>query len=118
MKIVWSPRAIKHLSALRGYIEADNISAASAVVAKIVESVDRLADQPHSGRPGRLAGTRGARYFVRHSLSSPRRTARPDRCVARQTEMAAAPLAGPEPHQIVARAQRAAAKFSSPCVPF
>jgi toxin ParE1/3/4 len=30
----------------------------AGVVSKIVESVDRLVHQPHSGRPGRLAGTR------------------------------------------------------------
>ena len=59
MKVVWSPRAIRHLTALRGYIEADNNpKAAAGVVSKIVESVDRLVHQPHSGRPGRLAGTR------------------------------------------------------------
>jgi toxin ParE1/3/4 len=58
MKVVWSRRAIRHLTALRGYIEADNPPAAAAVVAKIVESVERLVYQPHSGRPGRIAGTR------------------------------------------------------------
>jgi addiction module RelE/StbE family toxin len=58
MKVVWSPRAIRHLTALRRYIEADNPDAAATVVARIVESVERLADQPHSGRTGRIAGTR------------------------------------------------------------
>ena len=58
MKVVWSPRAIRHLTALRGYIEADHPQAAATVVGRIVESVNRLVDQPHSGRPGRLAGTR------------------------------------------------------------
>jgi plasmid stabilization system protein ParE len=58
MKVVWSPRAIRHLAALHDYIESDSPRAASAVVARIIESVDRLVDQPHSGRPGRIAGTR------------------------------------------------------------
>jgi len=58
MKVVWSPRAIRHLTALCDYIQADHPQAAANVAAKILESVDRLAVEPHSGRPGRLAGTR------------------------------------------------------------
>jgi toxin ParE1/3/4 len=58
MKVVWSPRAIKHLTGLRAYIEADNPNAAADVVLKIVESVETLTNQPHSGRPGRIDGTR------------------------------------------------------------
>jgi toxin ParE1/3/4 len=77
MKVIWSPRAIKHLTALSGYIAADNPQAAAAVVAKIVESVDRLVEQPHSGRPGRIAGTRefvvpGAPYVIPYRVRAGR----------------------------------------------
>ena len=77
MRIVWSPRAIKHLTALRAYIEADNAQAAAAVVSKIVDSVDLLVDQPHSGRPGRLPGTRelvvpGTPYVIPYRLRAGR----------------------------------------------
>ena len=58
MKIVWSRRAIGHLTALRDYIAADNPQAAANVAARILDSVDRLASHPHSGRPGRITGTR------------------------------------------------------------
>jgi toxin ParE1/3/4 len=77
MKVVWSPRAISHLAALRDYIEGDNPRAASAVVAKVVESVDRLVDQPYSGRPGRIAGTRelvvpGTPYVIPYRIRAGR----------------------------------------------
>jgi toxin ParE1/3/4 len=77
MKVVWSPRAIKHLAALRDYIEADNPKAAAPVVAKILDSVDRLVAQPHSGRPGRIAGTRelvvpGTPYVIPHRVRAGR----------------------------------------------
>lgn len=77
MKVVWSPRAIRHLAALRGYIEADNPQAATAVAARILESVDSLAAQPHSGKPGRLAGTReldvtGTPYVVPYRVRTGR----------------------------------------------
>jgi plasmid stabilization system protein ParE len=48
--VVWRPCA-------SGYIEADNAPACCDSWL-IRNSVDRLADQPHSGRPGGLAGTR------------------------------------------------------------
>jgi toxin ParE1/3/4 len=58
MRVVWSSRAIRHLTALRDYIAADNPQAAAAVAARILDSVDQLVTQSHSGRPGRLTGTR------------------------------------------------------------
>jgi len=77
MKVVWSPRAVRHLKALHGYIQADNPQAAAAVVARIVESVARLVDQPHSGRPGRIAGTRelivpGTPYVIPYRIRNGR----------------------------------------------
>ena len=58
MRIVWSPRAVRHLTALRDHIAADNPGAAAAVAVSILDSVDRLVSQPYSGRTGRLTGTR------------------------------------------------------------
>jgi len=58
VKVVWSPRAIEHLTAARDHIATDNPKAAAKVAARILESVDLLATQPHSGRPGRIPGTR------------------------------------------------------------
>lgn len=58
MTIAWSPRAIRHLSALRAYIARDNPGAAADVALTLLAAVERLAELPNLGRPGRLAGSR------------------------------------------------------------
>ena len=58
MKIVWSPRAVGHLVALRDYIARDSDREAAAVAARLVEAVELLETKPHLGRPGRVMGTR------------------------------------------------------------
>ena len=58
MKIIWSRRALRHLTAIRDHIAKDNAKAAQEVAARILESVDTLARQPYMGRPGRVVGTR------------------------------------------------------------
>jgi toxin ParE1/3/4 len=56
--IVWSPRAIEHLAHLREYIARDNPSAANRIASLLLEAVERLAQLPNLGRPGRVAGMR------------------------------------------------------------
>ena len=58
MKIIWSPRAIEHLLAVRAYIAQDNPAAAGRVAACILSSVENLALHPNLGRAGRISGTR------------------------------------------------------------
>jgi toxin ParE1/3/4 len=58
MKIVWSPRAVRHLVDLRAYIEKDSEQNAAAVARRILEAVELLETQPEMGRPGRVLGTR------------------------------------------------------------
>jgi toxin ParE1/3/4 len=58
MKAVWSPRAIRHLAALRRHIEKDSEQNAALVAERILRAVDLLATQPEMGRPGRVLGTR------------------------------------------------------------
>ena len=58
MRIVWSRRAIRHLTNVRDYIAQDSPEAAAGVATKILESVERLTKHPNLGRPGRIAGTR------------------------------------------------------------
>jgi toxin ParE1/3/4 len=58
MKVIWSPRAIRHLTALRKHIEKDSEQNAALVAERIVRAVDVLATQPAMGRPGRVVGTR------------------------------------------------------------
>jgi toxin ParE1/3/4 len=58
MKVVWSPRAIRHLMALREYIAEDSETNAATIASRIVNAIDLLQTQPEMGRPGRIAGTR------------------------------------------------------------
>jgi toxin ParE1/3/4 len=58
MKVVWSPRAVRHLVDLRAYIEKDSEQNAAAVAKRILEAVELLETQPEMGRPGRVLGTR------------------------------------------------------------
>ena len=58
MKIIWSPRAIRHLVALRRHIAKDSEQNAALVAERILAAVDLLETQPSLGRPGRVIGTR------------------------------------------------------------
>jgi toxin ParE1/3/4 len=58
MKIIWSRRALSHLSALREHIEQDSEQSAVLVAKRILRAVDLLQSQPGMGRPGRTLGTR------------------------------------------------------------
>lgn len=73
MIVVWSPRAIRHLTDLRSYIERDNPEAAARIAETLLTAVERLAELPNIGRPGRVAGTRelvvpGTRYVIPYRL--------------------------------------------------
>ena len=77
MTIVWSPRAIKHLAHLRAYIARDNPKGANRIAGALLEAVERLAELPNLGRPGRVAGTRelvvpGTRYVIPYRLRTDR----------------------------------------------
>jgi len=56
--VVWSPRAIGHLAALRDYIAREKPGAAARTATTLLAAVDRLAALPNLGRPGRVSGTR------------------------------------------------------------
>jgi addiction module RelE/StbE family toxin len=75
--ILWSPRAIEHLKHLRAYIAQDNPKAASRAAAAVLDAVERLAEFPNLGRPGRVAGTRelvvpGIPYVIPYRLRGDR----------------------------------------------
>ncbi len=77
MNIVWSPRAIGHLAHLRSYIAHDNPKAANRVATALLNAVERLAELPNLGRPGRVAGTRelvvpGTPYVIPYRYESDR----------------------------------------------
>ena len=58
MKVRWLRTALRNLDEEATYIAADDPAAARLVVARILEAVIQLADQPGLGRPGRVPGTR------------------------------------------------------------
>ena len=69
MNAVWSPRAVRHLVAIREYIEKDSDGNAALIAGRILDAIEILRTQPQKGRPGRLAGTRelvapGTPYIV------------------------------------------------------
>jgi toxin ParE1/3/4 len=75
--VVWSPRAVGHLAGLRAYIAEDNPAAAGRVAETILVAVERLADLPNLGRPGRVTGTRelvipGTAYGIPYRLRGDR----------------------------------------------
>jgi len=77
--VVWSPRAIGHLAALRDYIAIarENPGAAARTATTLLAAVDRLAELPNLGRPGRVSGTRelvvpGTRYVIPYRVRGER----------------------------------------------
>ena len=77
MTVVWSPRAIGHLAALRDYIARENPDAATRTATTLLAAVDRLAELPNVGRPGRVSGTRelvvpGTRYVIPYRVRGER----------------------------------------------
>ena len=77
MTIVWSPRAIEHLAHLQAYVARDNPKAANRVGSTLLEVVERLAELPNLGRPGRVAGTRelvvpGTPYVIPYRVRADR----------------------------------------------
>ena len=77
MTISWSPRAIEHLTHLRSYIARDNPKAANRIAGTLLKAVERLAELPNLGRPGRVAGTRelvvpGTPYVIPYRLRGDR----------------------------------------------
>ncbi len=77
MTIVWSPRAIEHLAHLRDYIARDNPNAANRIASALLDAVERLAQLPSLGRPGRVAGTRelvvpGTPYIIPYRVRGDR----------------------------------------------
>jgi toxin ParE1/3/4 len=58
MRILWLDRAQADIDELFAYLLERNPRAARRVYDTIRQQVNRLADQPQLGRPGRVTGTR------------------------------------------------------------
>jgi toxin ParE1/3/4 len=75
--IVWSPRAIEHLAHVRSHIARENPKAANRIAGALLDAVERLAELPNLGRPGRAPGTRelvepGTPYVIPYRLRGDR----------------------------------------------
>jgi addiction module RelE/StbE family toxin len=73
MTVIWSRRAIRHLTALRTRIAKDSEESAAAVASRIIQAVELLQAQPRLGRIGRVSGTRelvvpGTPYIIPYSV--------------------------------------------------
>ncbi len=58
MKLRWLRKALKNLDEEADFIAVDDPEAARLVVKRVLDAVAMLVDQPASGRPGRVPGTR------------------------------------------------------------
>lgn len=76
MRITWSDEALDDLRSLHAYISKDNPAAAQKMVMAILEIIEtQLPEHPHSGRPGRVNGTRelviaGTPYIVPYRVKA------------------------------------------------
>jgi len=69
MQIRWVRLALKDLEEIAGFISQDNPEAAQDLVRRIWDAAQILAEHPHSGRAGRVLGTRelvigGTQYIL------------------------------------------------------
>lgn len=69
MEIKWLKKALQNLDDEARHIARDDPAAAQAVVKRIVQTIELLADNPALGHPGRIHGTRelvvpGTRYII------------------------------------------------------
>lgn len=69
MRLRWLRRALRNLDDEATYIAAEDSTAASLVVERVLDAVAQLEQQPGLGRPGRVPGTRelvvgNTRYIV------------------------------------------------------
>ena len=69
MRVRWLSKALNNLDQEAAYIATDDPEAARLVVARVLDAVGMLEQQPGLGRPGRVPGTRelvvlDTRYIV------------------------------------------------------
>jgi toxin ParE1/3/4 len=75
VKLRWTVGALEDLRSAHEYFEAENPTAASDVIDRIVSAVERLEAFPHMGRPGRVDGSRelvvtGTAFVVAYRVRS------------------------------------------------
>jgi toxin ParE1/3/4 len=64
MRIIWSDRALVRVEEIAEYIAQESVSAAAHWVDELFSQVDKLADFPEMGKPGRDIATPGIRELI------------------------------------------------------
>ena len=75
MKVIWSAASARHLNEVVYYLQGESAEGAITIRRRILETVRRVGQMPHSGRIGRVDGTREAvvprsPYIVVYQLSA------------------------------------------------
>jgi toxin ParE1/3/4 len=60
MKVVWSAASVRHLQGVVEYLQGESAGGAIIIRRRILDTVRRIGMMPHSGRIGRIHGTREA----------------------------------------------------------
>ena len=60
MKVIWSAASVRHLQEVNEYLQGESAVGAAAIRRRILETARRIGQMPHSGRIGRVEGTREA----------------------------------------------------------
>jgi toxin ParE1/3/4 len=73
MHVIWTERAVSHLTDIQRFIELDKSEAARKLIQKILTHVDQLVQHPYLGRPGSEPDTReliipGSPYIVTYRI--------------------------------------------------
>jgi toxin ParE1/3/4 len=58
VRLDWARDAVSDLDSIEEYIGRDNLEAAFRTLAEIIRQLEKLAEHPGIGRPGRVEGTR------------------------------------------------------------
>jgi plasmid stabilization system protein ParE len=58
MNVIWAAASVKHLQEVVDYIQSESTEGAITTRHRILEMVRRVGEMPHSGRIGRVEGTR------------------------------------------------------------
>jgi plasmid stabilization system protein ParE len=60
MNVIWSAASARHLQEVVDYLQGESSAGAITTRRRILETVRRVGQMPHSGRIGRVNGTREA----------------------------------------------------------
>jgi len=60
MTVIWSAASVRHLHEVVDYLQGESARGTVTIRRRILDTVRRIGQMPHSGRTGRIEGTREA----------------------------------------------------------